>query len=401
MEIAEIIKELQRVADENGKRAAKLAPYAFNVFKICGVDRSELMHSAFIANLLNPNGTHGLGSKFLEEFLLTCDVSVPNALESVLVTTEESHGEGRFDIILRNDCDWVLMIENKVDADEGYKQLQRYQQYLRKQKGAWGILFLTPDGRASQTMDAKSTIQVRPISYRKEIKEWIGRCIAIAAEAPLVRETLAQYRWLVASDISGTITPESTISIEDIAEDCYKGEVQLLKQLSQVDHDLYLKVKSRAAHRIANDFWQSIRHEYDFELESHLTAQDPCSKYTRFYLKPTKGLSRGIVAINFEFDEANLEHLNCSLYWVTNPSEEMRSAAGAARFKRNDRYTLAWDWVGSAPEDRNWTDEFIQKYYANEAFRKDVLDILRQSFVEYKSKMDRFEAEYAKQMQHQ
>ena len=37
----------------------------FNVFKILGVQESELKHSALIADLLNPLGKHGLDTKRL------------------------------------------------------------------------------------------------------------------------------------------------------------------------------------------------------------------------------------------------------------------------------------------------------------------------------------------------
>ena len=42
----------------------------FNIFEILGVAHLEVStHSAFIANLLNPKGSHSQGTKFLEKFL--------------------------------------------------------------------------------------------------------------------------------------------------------------------------------------------------------------------------------------------------------------------------------------------------------------------------------------------
>ena len=42
----------------------------FNIFKTLGMQTSEVrLHSAFLAELLNPNGSHGLKDKFLKAFL--------------------------------------------------------------------------------------------------------------------------------------------------------------------------------------------------------------------------------------------------------------------------------------------------------------------------------------------
>lgn len=41
----------------------------FNMFKILGLSRNETkLHSAFLAELLNTKGSHGLKDKFLIEF---------------------------------------------------------------------------------------------------------------------------------------------------------------------------------------------------------------------------------------------------------------------------------------------------------------------------------------------
>jgi hypothetical protein len=42
----------------------------FNVFELLRVERNEAAHSRFLANLLDPAGTHGQGAFFLNHFLL-------------------------------------------------------------------------------------------------------------------------------------------------------------------------------------------------------------------------------------------------------------------------------------------------------------------------------------------
>ena len=43
----------------------------FNVFNVLGLSSNETRtHSAFLAELLNPYGSHGMGDLFLKKFLL-------------------------------------------------------------------------------------------------------------------------------------------------------------------------------------------------------------------------------------------------------------------------------------------------------------------------------------------
>lgn len=49
----------------------------FNMFKILGVNHYENKHSAIIAEFLNPNGSHGMSSKFLESFIQTLGKWLP------------------------------------------------------------------------------------------------------------------------------------------------------------------------------------------------------------------------------------------------------------------------------------------------------------------------------------
>src|SRR5215212_790172 len=47
----------------------------FNVFEAIGFTNQELMHSRFLAFLLDPGQNHGLGDLFLEGFLRKCTES--------------------------------------------------------------------------------------------------------------------------------------------------------------------------------------------------------------------------------------------------------------------------------------------------------------------------------------
>ena len=52
------------------QKLALLSGENFNVFRVLGLESREVrMHSAFLGELLNPAGSHGLGATFLELFV--------------------------------------------------------------------------------------------------------------------------------------------------------------------------------------------------------------------------------------------------------------------------------------------------------------------------------------------
>ena len=64
-QVSEILVQEKAQQEEKKKRGEH-----FNIFEILGIKTSEVrLHSAIIAELLNPNGNHGLGDKFLKAFI--------------------------------------------------------------------------------------------------------------------------------------------------------------------------------------------------------------------------------------------------------------------------------------------------------------------------------------------
>ena len=102
----------------------------FNVFNTIGLRTEEVrLHSAFIAELLNPKGSHGLSHCFLQAFLEMLGLQdgyldyrrCPHG-----VITERVIGSlGRIDIIIE-DGNRALIIENKIYAEDQTNQMLRY-----------------------------------------------------------------------------------------------------------------------------------------------------------------------------------------------------------------------------------------------------------------------------------
>ena len=120
MDIINLLKEIKAINEKEIKEPGE----NFNVFDIIKVSYKELCHSSFIAELLNPKGTHGMKSLFLQIFLKTVGIN-DSCIDNLIVRTEKYIEGGRIDIALTNK-NMEIFIENKIYAEDQPEQLIRY-----------------------------------------------------------------------------------------------------------------------------------------------------------------------------------------------------------------------------------------------------------------------------------
>ena len=205
--VSQKIKEQRKEKFERGE--------SFNIFNDLGFMSDEVhLHSMFLANLLNPKGSHGQRGKFLEAFLKMLQKSFPAIsadsleLDTAIASVEvekyigrqtDSEG-GRIDIYL-TDGKHSIIIENKINAGDQHHQMLRYWNYGMSQKGddtekSFVLIYLTLDGcspsKESLGEDLKEN-DIVCLSYKNDIRGWLDRCVELAARTPLVRETINQY----------------------------------------------------------------------------------------------------------------------------------------------------------------------------------------------------------------
>lgn len=165
----------------------------FNMFRLCGVNHYENTHSAILAELLNPKGTHGLKSKLLELFVNEIEGFENFNSEEAKVYTEYSIPNGRIDIFIEDDNKNAIIIENKVYAEDQQKQLKRYENYAKENKfTSYKILYLNLWGSEASEQSGEG-VDYQSISYKENIINWLENCVFASARYPMVRETLAQY----------------------------------------------------------------------------------------------------------------------------------------------------------------------------------------------------------------
>ncbi|SDY30396.1 PDDEXK-like family protein [Hymenobacter psychrophilus] len=207
MEIQVVRKLLNQVTAINRtqEKLNLLGGAEFNVFKILGLQTNEVRtHSAFIGELLNPRGCHGLKSRFLELFLETLRIENFHA-ELASVQVEKYAGPiddnylegGRIDIHLKGQHGQFIFIENKIYAGDQRNQLARYYNYEPRAH----LIYLTLDGNlpSDWSLGQLAPEQYNVCSYRVEISQWLEKCYKEAAAYPTVRETIGQYLNLISS----------------------------------------------------------------------------------------------------------------------------------------------------------------------------------------------------------
>ena len=97
------------------------------------------------------------------------------------------------------DGEYAIIIENKIYAIDQYHQLLRYNNYGKQRfpKG-FKLIYLTLDGHeASKDSLGDNEIDYHCISYKGHILNWLSKCVMLAYDKPLVRETISQYITLI------------------------------------------------------------------------------------------------------------------------------------------------------------------------------------------------------------
>ncbi|MGE4060391.1 MAG: PD-(D/E)XK nuclease family protein [Sphingomonadales bacterium] len=217
------------VNDARWRQAARReqAAPAFNIFELTRRSHFEVTtHSAFLASLLDPFGSHCQGTLFLEGLLrwlrLRCPTLVlPEAGIQWEVRAEyafeirDPDGEnagpsdqdpgsvtGQIDLLLRAEDGSSIVIENKVWAADQETQLYRYYKWQQSHASAanaknQALIYLTvfgtePSAASLGLLTKEEQQKIIRMSYRQDITEILGGCLD-QIRAPEVGGVVRQY----------------------------------------------------------------------------------------------------------------------------------------------------------------------------------------------------------------
>lgn len=200
--VSSINKKYEGIAQVTGEN--------FNIFQILKIEAREVStHSAFLAELLKPKGSHGQGDAFLKLFVNLFKVESfdeHNKIDAE-VFVEENIGDisedyssgGRIDIVVKPKGKGMkeIVIENKIYARDQYKSLVRYKEKYPNCK----LFYLTLDGKnpedssieVAQSNNLEKGKDYFTLSYKDDILSWLHLCRKEATNHPILRETLTQY----------------------------------------------------------------------------------------------------------------------------------------------------------------------------------------------------------------
>jgi hypothetical protein len=164
----------------------------YNIFHILNIRHGETKtHTPYLINLINPKGSHAHGLIFFNLFInaiapeskkhLYKDLKISN----LRVKEEKSTEDGRLDIFIESfglKERFVIVIENKINAGDQDKQLERYYNHCRKSGYTDDnilLIYLTKCGKEASDSSMsflererlkKANVLVN-MSYRTDIKK--------------------------------------------------------------------------------------------------------------------------------------------------------------------------------------------------------------------------------------
>lgn len=229
----------------------------FDVFSVVGFWNEEVkFHSAIIAELLDPNGSHGAGDFYLKQFLkilkrddfpLDTTQVQPKIKERDIGPVTETTG-GRVDIIIEDGKKHALIIENKPGDGDQEVQMLRYRNYADENYEDSILIYLTLDGRdASDYSTGRERFDYKRLSY-DDILSWLDKCSCKSLPNTNVKAVINQYK-LHIKKILG-------ITMDD------NNSKKLLELLTQNENNA-LAVKEILC--MGNDWLNSIIEEYLFK----------------------------------------------------------------------------------------------------------------------------------------
>ena len=224
-----------------------------DIFDVLGLDSSEEFHSTFLAWLLDPKGSHGLGDHFLQGFLAVS--GAPRAIRAgdrpSTTIRREKHvaldgGRGRLDIrILNESAQFVCAIENKIRAPESGNQLAWYRKVLEHDHPDCRVhrVFLTPRGVMPD--DPEEREHWTAISYTDVLRLVEG---AIAPEGNSANEDVVAFLRQYAITLRRNIVSEVSNDVHALARRIYRKHKQAI--------DLIIKHQERyEPNYVTEGFW--------------------------------------------------------------------------------------------------------------------------------------------------
>jgi hypothetical protein len=389
-----VIKHHNEIAQISGER--------FNLFKIINLTTNEVrVHSALLAELLNPQGSHGQGATFLDLFMRLFEFPVLD-LESCRVDVEKNIGQinedgtrgGRIDIFISDKKGNCIAVENKIYAGDQDNQLIRYHNYCKE--GNWknsALLYLTLNGKEA-TKDSCGELKCNDdylaISYQKDIIGWLEACRKECVLLPVLREGITHYINLIK-----LLTNQ--IGSQKMQDDILKLITSNPKYFEAAD--VLAKNIDSVKSSIQWNFWETLRKNLEEKLEEKglsIIDDDKTASSTKTYKYHCEGrynLHPGLWIKIFDKDGITI-HWGAEIEWnfYTGFTIENRGEGGISDQKEyasyrnmvlevnhgyltDSKHWLGWKYSDPILNFRDFNTEQMYRLGDDDYLKKVVSDI--------------------------
>lgn len=242
----------------------------FNIFSILGLEHYEnTTHSAFIGELLNPQGSHLKGAVFLENFLETVGITFIDIttakvyLEySIGPRNDDDKSGGRIDIYIQDAQNNAIAIENKIYAVDQNCQIERY--YNFKNPDSYSVFYLNllgdnPSEDSAGTLVANQDYYI--ISYQKTMIDWLSWCHRECSDTPIVRETIRQYILLL-KKLTNTMEQIEEKELIELMFNYFEESSFIAANFSKAQQNIGEEIRNQVAEKLRD----SICKEFEIQL---------------------------------------------------------------------------------------------------------------------------------------
>ncbi len=362
------------------------------------IRRFEDRRSAIIADLLRPSGSHGQQRKFLDAFLQIIERPDLKDKKYRKVATQVSTPLGKFDILVEFE-NFGIVIENKLEAPEQPRQLQRYLDCLKKEYGDQGfcLIYLTPNKRDPISIEEDTEKLLREkklicISYSRDMLKWVEECCQLCESD--------KFRWFL-RDFMAHMNGGQTMSMQYETEIILKHALREENLETALDintafnGDLHGQIITDFLHKLEKFVLHKLSQRHDgsqWEVNNKTLLDSPLPQYADFSFGRRSWGPRCGVGLQLQPPKDNEDRVRKVIIGVWKPEDDLWPSELEERLRnelnrrlgRNvNRSTRGWPWYFYLNDDpyANWNgkDALIKLYNGHEAveyFGQYLVDII-------------------------
>ena len=221
-----IINELLQAAKKRYRDYMLEDGTFYTILSALNNERDEAhVHSKIIFYLLTRESSPDGHDDFLKLFLRQLGIDEDHVQDKWTPFREKYFDNGRIDFVIESRR-FCIAIEMKIDAGDGTRQLERYEEFCKNRNKEYLIFYLTLNGRepTKRSMGNMNPARLRLISFEKTIDAWLNDCLNSVEPLGYKHSFLMQYSGAVKHITKG----DDTISMKDYITDAESAKATLI-----------------------------------------------------------------------------------------------------------------------------------------------------------------------------